>query len=59
VHIHEIVHWPKTTDGSGYAVCSCGATQWVQNGKPGGGWHTCALCTHAFGLPESQKKETR
>lgn len=49
-HTHEIQHEPSS--GSGYAVCDCGATIQIRNGRPIGDWHTCALCTHSYGLPK-------
>lgn len=52
-HQHAAESLPQS--GSGYAVCSCGATQRIENGRPIGKWHTCALCTHAWGLPTSPK----
>ena len=45
-HIHEIEHRPLS--GTGYAVCSCGATQRVENGKTFGEWHACCLCVNGI-----------
>ncbi len=33
---------PQT--GTGYGVCECGATLRIENWKPNGAWHSCALC---------------
>lgn len=41
-HVHEASSWPASAHG--WAVCSCGATTRVENGKPTGEWHACALC---------------
>ena len=41
---HTILHWPKTKNGNGYAVCECGATIQIKNGKPVGVWHACLSC---------------
>lgn len=30
-------------------VCSCGATRRVDHGREPDKWHTCELCTHAWG----------
>lgn len=43
-HKHAIKHWPQTSSGSGYAVCECGATIAIVNGRPIGTWHECKLC---------------
>ncbi len=64
-HAHRANHAPIPTDsGRTTEVCECGATRVtkpdgvVQAGYVGGrfnskmsrgGWHTCDLCTHAFG----------
>lgn len=54
-HTHEVAHWPAS--GSGYGVCRCGATTGVVNGKASGGWHACAACTHAWGLPGGARQD--
>lgn len=43
-HAHEPEH--KPVNGTGYEVCSCGATRRVESGQPKGAWHACALCSH-------------
>lgn len=41
-HEHAASHIPMT--GTGIAVCECGATRRVENGKPIEEWHACPLC---------------
>lgn len=43
LHVHEPAHTPAS--GTGVAVCDCGATVRVVNGKPVENWHTCPVCT--------------
>lgn len=41
---HFAQHQPL--NGTGYQICSCGASRRVENGQPKGPWHTCKQCTH-------------
>ena len=54
-HTHEVEHWPAA--GTGWGVCSCGATIRVQDGKMTGAWHACPLCV--LGLNNQREGLTR
>lgn len=41
-HEHVVSHMPLT--GTGVAVCECGATRRVEQGKAIEEWHACPLC---------------
>lgn len=46
-HLHAPAHLPPS--GTGWAVCECGATLRVEQGKPVGDWHACPVCSHEAG----------
>lgn len=49
-HEHAVSHMPLT--GTGIAVCECGATRRVEQGKAVEDWHSCPLCVaNAAGDP--------
>lgn len=54
-HLHAPAHMPQS--GTGVAVCDCGATARVSAGKILDGWHTCPVCTHAYGLVAETAKQ--
>lgn len=41
-HDHKVHYMPLT--GTGIAVCECGATRRMEQGKATEEWHACALC---------------
>ena len=45
-------HAPDSPTAGKWEVCACGATREAPTRErpAGGAWHTCKLCTHAFGL---------
>lgn len=55
-HEHKAEHVVKMPSGSMVAVCDCGATsvsdRWTKPGQES--WHTCSLCTHAYGMGEKK-----
>jgi hypothetical protein len=54
-HVCEPDHTPAS--GTGYQVCRCGATRRLDNGRPFGGWHACALCVAGYGQADNLTKE--
>jgi hypothetical protein len=48
-HEHTVVDTAHDTHGVFMHVCDCGATREVKGDKVRE-WHTCALCTHNYGL---------
>lgn len=55
LHVHRAQHMPAS--GTGVAVCDCGASARVVAGKLAEGWHTCPICTHAYGLVAETAKQ--
>jgi len=55
LHLHAPEHMPSS--GTGVAVCGCGASARVLAGKIVDGWHTCPVCTHAYGLVAETAKQ--
>lgn len=55
IHVHRAQHMPAS--GTGVAVCDCGASARVAAGKLVDGWHTCPICTHAYGLVAETAKQ--
>lgn len=45
-HEHAVSHMPLS--GTGIAVCECGATRRVEQGKATEEWHACPLCVARF-----------
>lgn len=50
-HEHSPSHLPA--NGTGYAVCECGATARCEVGKVVSDWHVCPLCVQRDGVPQS------
>lgn len=49
-HRHKAAHFSRTHNGTTYEVCDCGAVKRTPDGERAAKWHTCALCTHPYGL---------
>ena len=46
---HSVQYWPKTVDGNGTGICSCGASIRIEHrqfetAQLVGQWHSCPLC---------------
>ena len=52
-HTHAPEHAVQFPSGTVQQICECGASRYLVKGvaQP---WHTCALCTHPWGLPALQ-----
>lgn len=48
-HVHTPESRVVTETGKLWEVCECGATRVGTVREPGTSWHTCELCTHAWG----------
>ncbi len=52
-HVHSVKHTAWINTHCYYEICDCGATRKLdKTTKSDSPWHTCRLCTHAYGLRE-------
>jgi hypothetical protein len=50
-HTHRPQYVTRLSATRHMVHCECGASRLRIDGRYEGPWHTCVLCTHAWGLP--------